>query len=390
MELEQIVKRLEWLDQERRKDKTTIATLEKRLALVEGNKTKLEQEVNHLSGEISRLTAMLAKFDELEEALSKTKIELSRSLEGVEKQRSDYNREFEQVRRNELEQMNKSILEVKKNQEVLPDLKRALKLREEEDFRLARLIEEISHNQNESSREEEEFRRNQRLLDEVRRQDSKRLTDLQGEVSAFRKRMEEQRGKVDLAISNMRKLELRISELQNAESERRQGVTAFMEKQNLLLVERDRIWQNWQNIFDEISTQSDKLIEQIHTLDVLQRDLEKSKGSFEEVNKRFERRINELTEMQRLVEERFRQEWVTFKADDQKRWTNYTLAQDEQQNEINRQYAKINDRVISLDDTTQEMKDMLTLILEETQNRLQSTLSMARKWIEDYDNTFGS
>ena len=34
---------------------------------------------------------------------------------------------------------------------------------------------------------------------------------------------------------------------------------------------------------------------------------------------RFERRINEITEMERLTEERFRQEWVTFKADDQKR-----------------------------------------------------------------------
>ena len=32
-----------------------------------------------------------------------------------------------------------------------------------------------------------------------------------------------------------------------------------------------------------------------------------------------------------LTEERFRQEWVNFKADDQKRWTNYTLAQEEQQ-----------------------------------------------------------
>ena len=43
------------------------------------------------------------------------------------------------------------------------------------------------------------------------------------------------------------------------------------------------------------------------------------------MKQRFDRRLNEITEMQRLVEERFRQEWVSFKADDQKRWTNYTL-----------------------------------------------------------------
>jgi hypothetical protein len=36
MEQEQLIKRLEWLDDERRKDKTTIATLEERLLSLEG------------------------------------------------------------------------------------------------------------------------------------------------------------------------------------------------------------------------------------------------------------------------------------------------------------------------------------------------------------------
>jgi hypothetical protein len=55
--------------------------------------------------------------------------------------------------------------------------------------------------------------------------------------------------------------------------------------------------------------------------------------AFEEITQRFDRRINEITEMQRLTEDRFRQEWVSFKADDQKRWTNYSLVQEEQQRE---------------------------------------------------------
>jgi hypothetical protein len=53
----------------------------------------------------------------------------------------------------------------------------------------------------------------------------------------------------------------------------------------------------------------------------------------DDINIRFDRRINELTEMHRLTEERFRQEWISFKTDDQKRWTNYLLTQEEQQQE---------------------------------------------------------
>jgi oligopeptide/dipeptide ABC transporter ATP-binding protein len=59
--------------------------------------------------------------------------------------------------------------------------------------------------------------------------------------------------------------------------------------------------------------------------------------------------IGEITEIQRLSEELFRQEWVTFKADDQKRWTNYTLAQEEQLRETSRQFDKYNERMVAID-----------------------------------------
>jgi hypothetical protein len=42
-----------------------------------------------------------------------------------------------------------------------------------------------------------------------------------------------------------------------------------------------------------------------------------------------ERRINEVAEMQRLSEERFRQEWNSWISDDQKRWRQFTLTNDD-------------------------------------------------------------
>jgi hypothetical protein len=72
-----------------------------------------------------------------------------------------------------------------------------------------------------------------RLLEEGRRQDSKRLSDLLGEVTAIRKRQDEQRGKVDLTSDSTRKLEQRVTELLTAETERRQSINSFIEKQSV-------------------------------------------------------------------------------------------------------------------------------------------------------------
>jgi hypothetical protein len=50
---------------------------------------------------------------------------------------------------------------------------------------------------------------------------------------------------------------------------------------------------------------------------------------------------------------------VTFKADDQKRWANYSIAQDEKYRDTERQVVKDAERLVQLEDLTQELKDSL-------------------------------
>ena len=205
MELDQIIKRLEWLDDEHRKDKTALATLEARIIALEGGQPALAQQMNDLSGEITSLTATLARIDQFDASLAQMRVEFNRSIEGVDKTRSDHDREVEKVRRVELEGVNKAIGEIRKGLDPIPDLRKGLQTRQEEEFRLSRLIEEVEKKVVDTTRYDEEYKRSLRLIEEGRRQDSKRLTDLVGEVSALRKRVDEQRGKVDLNSDGLRK-----------------------------------------------------------------------------------------------------------------------------------------------------------------------------------------
>jgi prefoldin subunit 5 len=124
-------------------------------------------------------------------------------------------------------------------------------------------------------------------------------------------------------------------------------------------------------------------------LDVTHRDIKRSQQSLDELSQKVERRINELSEIQRLAEDRFRQEWVTFKADDQKRWTNYTLTQDEERGEMQRQFERLADRVTQIEDTMQEMHDLLQQVTEQSEKRLQSLLSVVHEWVSSHERTIG-
>jgi chromosome segregation ATPase len=334
--LEQLKNNLAWLENERRKDKNTIDSLEARLANLEASLQPLPQKINQVSSELSRITTQLVRFDQIDNLLSQQRVETTRALEAIEKGRLDREREAEKIRRADIENLNKSIGELRKGLEPIPELKKGIQARQEEDFRLSRLVEEVDQRITEYKRSDEEFKRQLRLLEETERQDSKRLTDAQGELAALRKRQDEQRGKVDLTVENTHKIELRISEFQAAETERRSTQSTFIEKQTLWQVERDRTWKEIQTRFEEISKQAANLDAQIQSMDATQRAVKRSQEAFDDITQRFERRLNEITEMQRLVEDRFRQEWVAYKADDQKRWTNYNLSAEELQHESSR------------------------------------------------------
>lgn len=388
MDFEQLAKKIEWLEEERRKDKLTISSLEDRFLKIEGNIPPLSQELKEVSNNLGRLQTLTARFDQIDAALSQIRIDYSRSIESIEKQRTEQFREVEKVRLADLESLNSSISNVRKNLDVIPEMKKDIKAREDEEHRLVRLIAETSQKIDENRRSDEEYRRNQKIMEESIRQDSKRILDVQGEVSSIRKRVEEQRGKVDLANETLRKLEMRQNEFMNAEGERKQSQTAFIERQNKNQVERDRTWQEWQSRFEVIESQSTNLDSQLQSLDATQRAIKHAQEAFEEITQRFERRINEITEMQRLVEDRFRQEWVSFKADDQKRWSNYMLSQEEQLRETNKQFEKIMDRLVTVEDLSQDFQDVINQIIQSTQKRLQSSLNTIREFNNDFNDSF--
>ena len=389
MDLDQIVSRLDWLDEERRKDKTLIVTLEEKIKGLENNIRGFSTQYNELNGELARIGALLSRIEVAEGSIAQVKLDVSRFMENIDKQRADSAREADKIRRADIESTNKSFGELQKGLENVNEIKKSLQLRVDEEFRLSRLLDGIKKEMESTNRSEEDMKRTQRMVEDNYRQDSKRVSDMQADISILRKRADEQRGKIDLLTETSRKTDLKINEIQSSENERKQAQANFIEKQNMLTIDRDRTWKEWNQQFEDIIQKATSMDSQIQTLDMTNRAVKRSQDAFDDIIQRFDRRVNEITEMQRLVEERFRQEWNNFKADDQKRWTNYTLSNDEKQRELSRQVDKQNDRLIIVEDATHEIRDLVNQINEEIQNRLQALLAMSHQWMDDYDRLFG-
>ncbi|MEO5887913.1 MAG: hypothetical protein ABIQ77_09630, partial [Anaerolineales bacterium] len=128
---------------------------------------------------------------------------------------------------------------------------------------------------------------------------------------------------------------------------------------------------------------------QIQALEEMMRNAKRAQETYNELNVKLERRINEVTEMQRLAEERLRQEWVTFKADDQKRWTGHTLSQDEGAKDVRRAVLKLEERISPLDESIQTLQDQLHQTASATEGQLQELMNVAHEWLSAYERIMG-
>jgi len=387
MEIEELEKRINWLDNERQKDKKQIAELSDLIASMKEEYSKESGKFGPLELEIKALKKNAPRVDKVDAEFAAYRTEILKQITEIEKKSNAAIIKQEKQRKDDVDQLYKKLLEYQTEVKVVAEIKKNLQLRTEDTLRLGQKIDDLAKGLPEFHTVDADLQRQQRSFINDMAIENKRLSELQLETSSIRKRIEEDRNITELHKESIRKMETKINELQNIEQERKQNQAAFIEKQNLLQVEKENTWKVWQKRFSELEGLGGDFNIQLSQLEETHRSVKNSQQEFEEINDRFNRRINEITEMNRLSEERFRQEWVAFKADDQKRWTNYTLTREEEQREDERQLTKILDRLVVLEDMSQELNDTLHLVNEETQKQIRGFLSLTQELLDSYTQT---
>ena len=387
MENEEIVKRIEWLDGERRKDRQTINELQEQVSKLQEVIALQKRELSNINKDNKKSFSSVVRLDEYEETNAKLKAELAKSQRLIEKRLDTMEQTTAAQRSDDRDTYNKRMFELQGEIKALNELKKSLQSKGEDDFRLNQKLEDLARQLADLRSSGDEQNRLAKILDDNYRVESKRLSDLQVELNTLRKRIDEDRIIADAQKEYLKKLEGQIHDLVNREKTRNQEQIEFIEKQSLLSVDRENLWKDWQEEIQQMKALSENFHGQVRELETLNREIKQGQSDFEVINQRLERRINEITEMNRLTEERFRQEWIAFKADDQKRWTNYSLSQEETNREGNREINKIDERITSLEDAVQNLLDTVQVIHEETEKRIKGLLMLANEYITSYERT---
>lgn len=329
MDLAQAARMIEWLDEERRRDRATIAQLTERIEQQNDIITQLARRFDGLESEQSTMrTAFMPAGREVEMA-EQLRGEFQQLVEATESKRLMAEREAERRAEIARESVARMVRDLGDRTEKLERALDELPAARVERDRVASALAAVQQRVEDLVKKMEEPERRITFLEEQRRQDARRLSDVQSELPEIQKQIDGVRPKIDSIEAMLLRNEKRILELQSAERDRREEVQQFIDQQVLMLQQRDHQVEELTKSFGAYDEDMQRYMERFEAWSETHRQMKKVVEDFERIGERLGRRINEVAEMQRLSEERFRQEWNDWIADDQKRWKQFTLTNDE-------------------------------------------------------------
>ncbi|MDW8300393.1 MAG: hypothetical protein RML95_13770 [Anaerolineae bacterium] len=345
MDINQLSRMIEWLDEERRRDKAKIAKLEEQLIQQREYAESMARRVNSLESELAAARVAFLPAGRDNEIVEYLRSEMQQQVEAIEARRILAEREAERRAENARELLLRPIRELSERLDRFERITDELAAFRVERDRLANAIAALTQRMEDITRTLEEPERRIAFLEEQRRQDSRRLSEIQSELPELQKQLDSLRPKLDLLESLALRNEKLILDLQSADRDRRDQTQQFIEQQTLLAHQRDARIEELMRQFAVYDEEMRRRIERFETWAEAYRQMKKIIEDFERIGERLERRIGEVAEMQRLAEERFRQEWNDWTADDQRRFRQFTLANDEAWRAHNKEFELFRTKV---------------------------------------------
>ena len=385
MDLNQATQMINWLEEERRKDKAALAALQERMQGLANDAAEQSRRLQELQSTLATAQAGLARVTQFDRLFEQYKADLVAEMDRREAAQQKAMREADRLHKVEADATNRSIAEIRKEQPRLKSLEDEVPMRRAEERRLGELLARVSQRVEDLTVRTEERIQTVAYLEEGRRQDNKRIAQLEEGANNLSRRLDTSIGKVALLEEALQKMPPRIEEVIRRMQEqdkvfeelrindfrRAQEMKAFTEEVNKAMALMPDHIAGYQRMHEMAMAN--------------QRSLEEIKG----LQIRVEGRQAEMTEMQRIAEERMKKQVEEWQAEEEKRWKRQTLSWFEQWQEHDRLHETWEARLEKIEQVVPEHNRQLKVVWDGLEEIAKVSLAAARQVVETQQVVLG-
>jgi chromosome segregation ATPase len=341
MENTQSAQLLKWLEEERRKDKAQISTLQERITGQEQTVTELTRRLQELETNLKASQTSLLRIQQIESMMEEYKTSLMAIIERRDDEHKKSSRETERVRAIELEGLTRQWGDVRKELPRFGKIEEDLVGRRAEEKRLGDAVRLLQTQVDSTAQRIDGATRGIPYLEEGRRQDTRRIAAVEQDVINQVKKIEAALSKLQVLEDALGKVQPKLDQMNSRLAEQDKVVDAikvsgFQIQQQIKITETDVA--KFRAQIAEFSDIAAKVRDQSQQNDRARAEL----LAFQET---LRQRASEVSEVQRLHEERTKRIVEESQTADEKRWSTQTAKLSEHWQEHERLHARLEEQV---------------------------------------------
>jgi len=381
MDLNQATQMITWLDEERRRDRADLVKAQQRLEGQAGQIEDLTHAVQSLEGRLASAMAQLTRMERIEQAMEQLRNEIVLMIQKQEEDRQRAEREAARARLIEQENLSKTLADIRKDLSRFSRIEEELQLRRAEEQRLGEVTLTLQQRIAEVDKDLETRLRNLPYIEEQRARDARRIAELQGETTELLKRTEAQAAKLSLldeqAQRNKSKLEQLVAGFETLKQEQR----AFIEEAQLKEQQRQRQMTAWEAEFTAYQERIDEYNSHIQRSAKQYELVKKTLAELEQLEERLLRNQNEVAELQRIAEERQKQQLERWDAEQEKRWRRQLLLWEQQWHDHDRRNDEQLARLDVVERRSTDNEAQVAALWETVEEQARHLANTAQRWV---------
>ena len=384
-ELNEFRNRMEWLEEERRKQARKLAELEQKFALQERELKGREDRIQQLEKQITAVTAQQARQLQFDTELAQFKDDIVQMIEQYDQRRIQSEKEMDQIRRIEHESTVRELSTIRKELPHIPRLQQDMELRLAEESRLANLIGGLTGRITAVQNEVETWQREFSFVEEKEKQNSRQIADLQNSIPEISKRIDPFYEKLELLSASVLRNEAQVRTAGEGQEGLRETMKSWLEQVQLGEHERKKQMEMWREVLEQ---QEDRLRQQEKSWIPVMDQFKESKMVLQTLTDwqtQIEKQQREASELLRVESHRLQSRWDNYRQEADKRWRTFDV-------ETEQRWATVNRTDRQLQEQIQAVEDKITALDQEkaTLERIQTAQSDAIKklpriWIEEVE-----
>jgi hypothetical protein len=222
-------------------------------------------------------------------------------------------------------------------------------LRKAEQKRVGEIVLNVQQNLNSLNKELDNKVRGLPFLEEGRQQDAKRIAQLQQESIEALKRIEQIGSRVQMLEDTLQRQERETGELKELVGQLRAGQREFIEKQLLEVEHVKRQVAEWAEEIEVQVKRVDDFAVRLQGFSEAFREDRDVVAGVERFHEAIRREQTQVTELQRLAEERQKRQLEQWAEENEKRWRKELLRWDHQWAEQGKRNARVNEHFTSVE-----------------------------------------